>query len=219
MAFAAVLFDLDGTLVDSERESAEAMARALARHRGITITQADRDFIIGRSWVAIHDRLAAAYPTLQWSLAELAEATAEAREGVIAELGVTVLPGAREVARLGAPRALVTGSSRREARQMLELLGLVDAFPIVVAAEDAPRSKPHPDGYLRAATALGVPPGRCLVIEDSAAGIAAGRAAGCTVVGVRAGNFLGQDQSQAHLVVDTLEHLDAETLRRLYGES
>jgi len=217
MAFAAVLFDLDGTLVDSERETAEAMARALARHQGLEISQADRDFIIGRSWVAIHDRLATAYPTLRWTLAELADATADAREEVLAEVGVRVLPGARGVIRIGAPRALVTGSSRREAQQMLALLGLADAFPVVVAAEDVPRSKPHPDGYLRAATTLGVDPARCLVIEDSAAGIAAGRAAGCTVVGVRAGNFHGQDQSAAHLVVDTLEQLDDATLDQLVG--
>src|SRR5688572_9287129 len=144
MSFAAVLFDLDGTLVDSERETAEAMARALARHRGIAITQADRDFIIGRSWVAIHDRLAAAYPAMRWSLAELAAVTADVREEVFAEVGVTILPGARDVLRLGAPRALVTGSSRREAGQMLAFLGLADAFPVVVAAEDVPRSKPHP---------------------------------------------------------------------------
>jgi HAD superfamily hydrolase (TIGR01509 family) len=222
MVFAAVLFDLDGTLVDSERETAEAMARALARHRGLAITQDDRDFIIGRSWVAIHDRLAAAYPAMRWTLAELAAATADAREEVFAEVGVTVLPGARDVLRLGARRALVTGSSRREAAQMLALLGLADAFPVVVAAEDVPRSKPHPDGYLRAAAALAAPPARCLVIEDSAAGIAAGRAAGCTVVGVRAGNFHGQDQTAAHLIVDTLEHLTADVLGRLaagsYGE-
>src|SRR5688572_26373965 len=114
MAFAAILFDLDGTLVDSERESAEATARALARHRGIEVTQADRDFVIGRSWVAIHARLAAAYPTMNWTMAELADASAEIREEVIAERGITVLPGAREVVRLGAPRALVTGSSHRE---------------------------------------------------------------------------------------------------------
>lgn len=219
MAFAAVLFDLDGTLVDSERETAEAMARALARHQGVTITQDDRDFIIGRSWVAIHARLAAAYPAMQWTLAELAAAAADAREDVLAEVGVTVLPGARAITRLGAVRALVTGSSRREARQMLDLLGLTDAFPVVVAAEDVARSKPEPDGYLAAARALAVDPARCLVIEDSAAGIAAGRAAGCTVVGVRAGNFHGQDQSAAHLVIDTLEHLDDAVLGRLAAGS
>ena len=62
MAIRGFLFDLDGTLVDSERETAEAMARALRRGQGIAIEQYDRDFIIGRSWVAIYDSLARALP-------------------------------------------------------------------------------------------------------------------------------------------------------------
>jgi len=57
-----ILFDLDGTLVDSERETAEAMARALERGQAIAIEQRDRDFIVGRSWVAIYDSLRARYP-------------------------------------------------------------------------------------------------------------------------------------------------------------
>jgi mannitol-1-/sugar-/sorbitol-6-phosphatase len=208
MPIRAILFDLDGTLVDTERESAEAMARALAGH-GVAVDQADRDFIIGRSWVAIYERLADRYPHLRWSRDELIAATAAAREQVFAELGITILPGARaavdRVAHL--PRALVTGSSRVEARQALGALGLVEAFRIVIAAEDVARSKPHPDGYLAAASQLGVAPGECLVIEDSRAGIAAGLAAGCAVLGVRAGNFHGQDQAAAHRVIETLDDL------------
>jgi beta-phosphoglucomutase-like phosphatase (HAD superfamily) len=111
------------------------------------------------------------------------------------------------------PRALVTGSSREEARQVL--VHLAHRFDVVVAAEDVERSKPHPDGYLKAIAALGVGANECLVIEDSHAGIAAGRAAGCVVVGVRAGNFGGWDQSHAHVVIDTLDDLTASLVDRL----
>jgi HAD superfamily hydrolase (TIGR01509 family) len=223
----AVLFDLDGTFVDSERETAEAMARAISRGQGIAIDQDDRDFIIGRSWVAIYERLAVRY-ALAWSRDELIAATADLREEVFAEMGVTILPGAREVvARFGdVPAALVTGSSRVEADQMLRALGLEGAFRFTVTAEDVPRSKPAPDGYLMAIRALGVEPHECVVIEDSAAGIAAGLAAGCAVIAVKAGNFHGQDQSGAHRVIETLEELTpslagevAAAVRAHYGAS
>lgn len=213
----AILFDLDGTLVDSERETAEALARALSRGQGLAITQDDRDFIIGRSWVAIHDELRARHPGLRWSRDALIAATTEARAEVFAERGITVLPGALDAidrfAHLG--RALVTGSSRGEARQALDALGRAEAFDVILASEDVPSSKPAPDGYLAAARMLGVAPGACVVVEDSEAGIAAGRAAGARVVAVRAGNFHDQDQSRAHCILDTLEALTPALLEDL----
>ncbi len=203
----AFLFDLDGTLVDSERETGEAMARALSRGLGIQLEQYDKDFIIGRSWVAIYDSLKSRYPQLSWNREETVARTAMMRDEVFAELGITVLPGAREVLRMtrSLPRALVTGSSRVEATQVLPLIGPEAAFDVIFAAEDVPRSKPAPDGYQMAVAKLGVEPHQCVVVEDSVAGIAAGRAAGCIVVAVRAGNFGGWDQSGAHRVIDTLE--------------
>ena len=78
-----------------------------------------------------------------------------------------------------------------------------------------PRSKPAPDGYLAAAAALGVEPTACLVVEDSRAGIAAGVAAGAVVVAVAAGNFARHDQSAAHHLVATLDHLTVDFLRSL----
>ncbi len=203
------LFDLDGTLVDSERQSGEAMARALLAGQGIAIEQADRDFVVGRSWMAIYVRLAERYPQLTWSREEVIARTAMMREEVFAEHGVPVLPGARElIARTRHQRrAVVTGSSRVEVTQVLPLISEHAVFDVIVASEDVARSKPSPDGYLSAIQQLGVLAHECLVLEDSVAGIAAGRAAGCLVVAVRAGNFAGWDQSGAHRIIETLEEL------------
>jgi HAD superfamily hydrolase (TIGR01509 family) len=214
-----ILFDLDGTLVDSERETAEAMARALERGHAIAIAPYDRDVIVGRSWVAIYASLRARYPQLAWARDELIARTAHARDEVFAELGVTVLPGAR--AALGwtreLPRALVTGSSRAEATQVLPWIGPEAAFDVIVASEDVASSKPSPDGYHQAMARLGLRPGACLVIEDSVSGIEAGRAAGAIVLAVRAGNFRGWDQSGAHRVIDTLEALTPALVEELFA--
>ncbi len=208
----AVLFDLDGTLVDSERTYSEALARALRAACRVDITQADRDYCVGRSWVAIHERLVGLYPSITWTRDEMIAATAEMSRTIFATEGVYELPGARAaVARFAdRPRGLVTGSSRAEAGHMLGLLGLTDAFAVRLCAEDVPRSKPAPDGYRMACARLELPPHDVLVVEDSAAGVAAGRAAGCAVVAVRAGNFAGHDQTAAHRVIDTLDELTPE---------
>jgi HAD superfamily hydrolase (TIGR01509 family) len=217
----AILFDLDGTLVDSERESAEAMARALQRGLGLAVAPEHREFVVGHSWNEIHALLRRDLgPALSWSLAELIARSAALRAEVIAEQGMTIMPGAIDaVRRLGArwPKALVTGSSRVEAAQALRVIGCEAEFPIVFAAEDYARGKPEPDGYLAAAARLGVAPGACVVLEDSAPGIAAGRAAGMTVVAVRAGNFSGHDQSAAHHIVDTLDAVTIELIEALGG--
>ena len=99
---------------------------------------------------------------------------------------------------------------------MLVALDRRARFACVVAAEDVARSKPAPDGYLMAMRALGVAPGACLVLEDSAAGIAAGIEAGAKVVGVAVGNFHGQDHSGAHARIATLNDLTAELLATLF---
>lgn len=206
MPLGAVLFDLDGTLVDSERDNVESVVLAVAR-LGRTLDEEDRRFIIGHSWNEIHARICARHG-LDVPMDELIAAAVDEKRALVSRSGLRVLPGARAlVERLAArvPLAIVTGSSRVEARDAVEAMGLRDQFRLLVAAEDYARGKPDPEPYAMAANRLEVHPSACLVFEDATPGILSARAAGATVIGVRAGNFAGYDLSPAHAVFDTLE--------------
>ena len=133
--------------------------------------------------------------------------TSKARVELFARNGAGMLPGAQQVVRWAAakvPCALVTGSTRPEAELMLSALQVSSCFQVSFCAGEYASGKPSPEPYLRAATALACPPQRCIAVEDSVAGIASARAAGMTVIAVRAGNRYGQDQSAAHIAIDTL---------------
>jgi HAD superfamily hydrolase (TIGR01509 family) len=88
------------------------------------------------------------------------------------------------LARDRVPRAVATSATRRDLDRVLAELGLRRHFDVVVTADDVRRGKPHPEVYLRAAAALAVPPGACVVFEDAVVGVQAARAAGMRVIGV-----------------------------------
>lgn len=213
----AVLLDLDGTLVNSERQNAESVARVLAA-RGRLLTDEERTFVIGHGWAEIHHHLVA-HGGVDLALTELMRLAAHERERIVAEEGLEVLPGAVELAQRVTSRfrsAVVSGSSRYEVEMTLRALGVLDRFPWFLGAEDTARGKPHPDGYLLAAERLEVAPAACLVIEDSTAGIRAGLAAGMRVIAVRAGNFAAQPQDEAHVVVDTLNEVTDDLVAQIF---
>ncbi|HJZ88883.1 MAG TPA: HAD family phosphatase [Polyangia bacterium] len=212
----ATLIDLDGTLVDTERENAESVARALSRH-GRPMSERERAFVVGHGWREIYSLIEHNQPS-GFSFAELLSAAAAEKADLLRAQGLRVLPGAREATlRLAArgPVGCVTGSSREEAELVLELAGLRALLDCLITTEDVACGKPQPDGFLKGAERLGVEPARCLAVEDSQAGIAAARAAGMRCVAVQAGNFLGQDQTAADLIVPTLHDLDEALLDRL----
>lgn len=172
----AVLFDMDGTLVDStavvERQWGQWAARRGVDLATILSVSHGRPTIETLSLVAP-----------QWATAEEAavlEASERADEdGSVAVPGACALLAALSVASW----AIVTSAGRTLARARLTAAGL-PVPEVLVTSDDVSRGKPHPAGYLEAARQLGARPERCLVFEDAPLGVAAGLAAGATVVGM-----------------------------------
>lgn len=209
----AFLFDLDGTLVDTETENVRAVVEVLGR-RGRVLDAEERAFIVGHGWRDIHARLCrrpGREGDVGLGLEELIALVSDVKEAMIAQDGLRAISGAIDFARRAAghgPVAVVSGSSRREIAFCLERVGLGDLFPWFIAFEDVRSGKPAPEGYLRAAERLGVAPAECIVFEDSAAGVAAARAAGMRVVALEEANHLGADLSAADRRVRSFLDLD-----------
>jgi HAD superfamily hydrolase (TIGR01509 family) len=212
----AILFDLDGTLVDSERENIESVVLA-ARRYGVEMTEEERAFVVGHSWNEIH-ALVARNHALGVGMAELIAAAVDEKRALLAVGGYRALPGAVATVRRLAGRsrmAVVSGASRGEVLDALVGLGVMALFQVILGAEDYARGKPAPDSYALALRRLNASGARSIAIEDATPGILAARAAGARVIGVRAGNFTGYDLSPADVVVDTLDDVTDELCARL----
>jgi HAD superfamily hydrolase (TIGR01509 family) len=180
----AVIFDLDGVLLDSEQlwnQAKEAFVRATGGHWSNDAPRA----MIGMSspeWSSyMHDTLGVPLPP------------EEINRGVVARMeqryrsGLPLLPGAVETVQALAahwPEALASSANREIIDLVLELSGLADTFTATVSSEEVARGKPAPDVYLEAARLLGVEPERSVAIEDSSNGLRSAAAAGMTTVAV-----------------------------------
>jgi HAD superfamily hydrolase (TIGR01509 family) len=213
----AVLFDLDGTLVDTERENVESVVLA-ARRWGVELNDDVRQFIVGHSWNEIHARIQREYG-LDVEMGVLIAAAVEEKRALFATTGYQPLPGTLAlVHRLHRQvgLAVVSGSSRVEVHETIAGIGLTECFQYLLGAEDYRQGKPHPEPYQTAMRLLAVAAPSCIVIEDAEPGILAGKAAGASVIAVRRGNFVGYDQSAADVIVDTLEQITDEMLDKLW---
>ncbi len=189
---AAVLFDMDGTLVDSEKIWQQALEE-LADRLGGDLDPAVRASMVGTTTPeAIAMLFTAIGPNVITASGFDPESAATWLEDRVGELftnGLTWRPGAREllgaVRAAGVPTALVTATAKDLVDIMLGTIGR-DNFDAIVTDDDVIDGKPHPEPYASAAAAIGVPPGNCVAIEDSPTGIASALAAGCVVVAVPA---------------------------------
>jgi beta-phosphoglucomutase len=207
----AVLWDLDGTLVDSEEYHWRAWRDALAAE-GVAISHGQfaetfgwrNDAIIPRWLPGVSDA----------DVVRIGDAKEAAYRRMVREQGLDPLPGvAACVCRLaseGWRQAVATSAPRENVHTVLEVTGLAACFQALVSAEDVRNGKPDPEVFLTAARRLDVPPARSIVVEDAPAGVEAAHRAGMRCIGVESGRKLNAD-----LVVRSIDDLPADAFRTL----
>jgi HAD superfamily hydrolase (TIGR01509 family) len=215
MALQAVLFDMDGLLVDTEPLWFEIESEVMDRLGG-DWSSADQAKLVGGSLQTTLDYLLgkATRPVSRERLARWM------LEGMVSRLNRSAVrprPGAfellAEVQTAGVPYALVTSSERVIMEGVLRATGL--RFPVTVCAEDVTRIKPDPEPYLLATKLLGVDPASSVVLEDSPNGVAAAEAAGCQVIAVP--NVAPVPHAPGRVIVNSLTEVSLARLSELAG--
>jgi len=208
----AVLWDLDGTLADSREFHWQAWRDTMSGV-GVAISEAQflasfgqRNDAIIPAWIGER-----ATPDLVRQLGDAKEALYRT---LISADGIVPLPGAagwvRRLHDAGWRQAIASSAPKLNVELMARVLGLGDWMAALIGAEDVSAGKPDPEVFLTAAKALGVPPARCVVVEDAAAGIEGARRAGMPSVGVG-----GTSTAAATTNVSSLDQLPADSFERL----
>lgn len=211
---AAVLWDMDGTLIDSEPYWMKSEG-AFAKANNSTWTKQDGLNLVGMSLYdsskIIKEKVGSDLEPEQIIEQLTDEVTAQLKEKILWR------PGARELLLLLRKKkvktALVTMSMHRMARQVVDSIGF-DAFDVIVAGDDVLHGKPHPEAYLKAAKLLGVEARECVAFEDSLSGLRSAEAAGTRAVGIR--NFVEIPAQEGRILWPTLEGVSMKDLRGLF---
>ena len=182
MTFKAILWDMDGTLIDSEPAHERAFHAAIEA-LGATTPKSTHDDLLGSSFVEVHQKVVEV-TGLDLSLQEWLDIKWKYYQ--LCSEGITPLKNSQKILHTfkakGIPMALVSNSTRNEVTLNLEITELADYFQTTVSRNDVKNGKPAPDGYLAGAKALSVDTSECLVIEDSVTGALAGLAAKMTTL-------------------------------------
>jgi beta-phosphoglucomutase len=177
----AIVFDMDGVLIDSEELHAHAKRIAFG-HAGITLSDADLRAYVGRSDAIMVDEIGVRYGLTDHQRSMVLDEKIRIYEQ--GETGIKIVPGAIEFVRWAAQHyrlALATSATPRNRTATLDRLGIANLFEVVADLGDISEPKPSPEVYLLTAARLALPPSKCMVVEDALTGVLSARRAGCSV--------------------------------------
>ncbi len=217
---AAILFDFDGLILDTETSEYETVADSFADH-GLELTRDEWVKIIGTAdhphWTEMLEAALGRPLDDREAVLETRRARHHARISQ-EELRPGVIELATEATTAGLGVAIASSSPLDWVTGHLQRFAVDHLFPVKATRDDVgkERTKPHPDLFLLAAERLNVDPTRCVVLEDSEPGVHAANAAGCVTVAVPAGMTAGRPFPHADLVVGSVAELDLERLATLF---
>ena len=209
----AVLFDMDGTIIDSEPYWIASEQSLAAEHNG-TWTTIDSLDVIGKD-LNESSKLFKERTNVPLGIDEIKNLLSNDVQSKLSK-EVPWRPGAKELLlelrKRGVKTALVTMSLRRMAQQVVDAIPF-DAFDVIVAGDDVVRGKPHPEAYEKAAALLGLHPSKCIAFEDSVTGLTSAEAAGTYAIGIP--NIIEIPQKPGRVLWPTLEGVTFKQLRKL----
>ncbi|WP_161879722.1 HAD family hydrolase [Alkalibacterium sp. MB6] len=213
----AVIFDMDGVIIDSEpffHESEQLVLKKRGHDVPLDYFYQFQGTTHSYMWGLMKENF-----DLPDEVSDLVNEATSVREALIEEKGMTAIPHVLEfidhLSTTDIPLAIASSSPRKDIEKTIEMFDLHDVITYYVSGNQVENSKPFPDIFLNVSSKLNLNPENCLVIEDSANGVRAGSAAGMKVIGYRNTNFPAPDHSKADKVITTFEGLRIEDLQSI----
>lgn len=214
----AVIFDMDGVLIDSEPlhfEVDQMVLRKLNIHEGKSYLERFVGYTNPAMWQIIKEEF-----SIVSTIEELIDLQMTVKLSYLEQSNYNAIEGIKELLEelqsFKVPIAIASSSPKIFIEAVIKKIHIIDYFHHWISGEEVPKSKPEPDVFLKTAELLNVNPERCIVIEDSKSGTIAAKSAGMKCVGYKNVNSGNQDLSKADLVVDRISEISYKRMKELF---